>query len=231
MPEPGFDTKTIREDKGISLTDIHRATKIPVHILRAIEEAAFDRLPEPTFSRRFIITYCHYIGIDPASILNGYEAYLAAQRTPSPLVITPLKTFPSHRWTKFRLMGGVILAAAAIFIFSYMIGERIPTTPPPIIPSASPITETPAPATEVPSAQGKVMSITITAREPTWLRIMADDEIPAEILLRPGETISRHATDSLTLDIGNAGGVEVTFQGKSLGTLGKSGEVVHLKFP
>jgi hypothetical protein len=33
------------------------------------------------------------------------------------------------------------------------------------------------------------------------------------------------------IDVGNAGGIDIDFQGKSLGNLGKQGEVVHLKLP
>ncbi len=52
-----------------------------------------------------------------------------------------------------------------------------------------------------------------------------------QVLLKPGERIERTAADFFLLDIGNAGGVNLTFQGKPLGSLGKQGEVIHVRLP
>jgi hypothetical protein len=68
------------------------------------------------------------------------------------------------------------------------------------------------------------------ARELTWIRIKADHNPPYEILLKPGEKIEKSASQFM-IDIGNAGGIAIEFQGKSLGNLGKQGEVVHLTLP
>ncbi len=72
--------------------------------------------------------------------------------------------------------------------------------------------------------------LTMVAREVTWLRIKIDKKPSYQVLLQPGEKIHKTASE-FVIDIGNAGGVDVEFQGKSLGNLGKQGEVVHLKLP
>ncbi|MEN6317392.1 MAG: RodZ domain-containing protein [Syntrophaceae bacterium] len=72
--------------------------------------------------------------------------------------------------------------------------------------------------------------ITIEARELTWLRMATDQKSPREILMKPGEKIKKSAS-YFTIDIGNAGGIDISFQGKSLGSLGKQGQVVHLRLP
>jgi hypothetical protein len=71
----------------------------------------------------------------------------------------------------------------------------------------------------------------IEAGETTWLNIIEDDNPPYEIMLRAGERIEREASERFMIDVGNAGGVDVRFQGKSLGRLGNRGEVVHLVLP
>jgi cytoskeleton protein RodZ len=73
--------------------------------------------------------------------------------------------------------------------------------------------------------------LTIEATDQTWLKIAVDDDRPYEILLKPGEKIYREASEKFTIDIGNAGGVNILFQGKSLGVLGKRGDVIHLTLP
>lgn len=73
--------------------------------------------------------------------------------------------------------------------------------------------------------------LSIEAKERTWLQIRADDGKPFQAVMRAGERVNRSARERLTLDIGNAAGVIVTFQGKRLDNLGKQGQVVHLSLP
>jgi cytoskeleton protein RodZ len=75
------------------------------------------------------------------------------------------------------------------------------------------------------------LTLVITAKETTWVRIVEDEDTPHQYLLRPGDRVERHAQDVFHLDVGNAGGIDVQFQGNQLGSIGKSGEVVHLVLP
>jgi len=72
------------------------------------------------------------------------------------------------------------------------------------------------------------LTLEIQAIEETWLAIQVDSDPPREITLRPGETVSRRADRRIKLKIGNAGGVNVTFNGKPLGSLGDTGRIVRL---
>ncbi len=75
------------------------------------------------------------------------------------------------------------------------------------------------------------LRLVITATQTTWVRITDDDNPSYQILLKPGDTVERQAEKVFAVDVGNAGGIDIQFQGKSLGSLGKSGEVVHLTLP
>jgi len=77
----------------------------------------------------------------------------------------------------------------------------------------------------------KKYTLGIDVLELTWLRIKEDKQAPREYLLQPGETLNLQAADRFEVDIGNAGGVQLNFQGKSLGAPGKRGEVIHLVLP
>lgn len=92
----------------------------------------------------------------------------------------------------------------------------------PQAPSALPSSDKAAP---------KPLHLIIEARELTWARITEDRSVSAQVLLKPGERIERRAAESFQLDIGNAGGIDVIFQGKPLGSLGKRGQVIHLRLP
>lgn len=71
----------------------------------------------------------------------------------------------------------------------------------------------------------------VQATEMTWLRIQSDDLPDVEALLQPMETATWTARHQFKITVGNAGGAEISFNGKPLGVLGKSGEVVHLLLP
>lgn len=73
--------------------------------------------------------------------------------------------------------------------------------------------------------------ISIVARDEAWLRIRSERDPPFQAVLAPGERIDRQLAAPFVLDLGNAGGVDVVFQGKPMGAVGKPGEVVHLRLP
>lgn len=112
------------------------------------------------------------------------------------------------------------------------------TTPaPPVDPAAQAVAPVPGeaanPEEKVAPAPPEKTSYTLVveASETTWLNIVEDDQPPYEIMLRSGERIEREAAERFVIDVGNAGGVDIRFQGKSLGRLGNSGQVVHLVLP
>jgi cytoskeleton protein RodZ len=102
---------------------------------------------------------------------------------------------------------------------------RAPVTPVDNIPGKSVQPEIPRPATE------KNYHLFMEARETVWLRIREDRNRSEQIILKPGETLERFAAESFTIDIGNAGGIDMMFQRKPVGSIGKRGQVVHLRFP
>ena len=81
------------------------------------------------------------------------------------------------------------------------------------------------------AASEKTLHLVIEARELSWIRITEDRNPSYQVLLKPGDRIERMASDFFQLDIGNAAGVNLIFQGKPLGSLGKQGQVIHLRLP
>ena len=77
----------------------------------------------------------------------------------------------------------------------------------------------------------KPLRLVITGIEKTWLRIREDQKKSQDMMVERGDVIERFAAASFSLDVGNAGGIEISFQGKPLGPLGKRGEVVRIKLP
>lgn len=81
---------------------------------------------------------------------------------------------------------------------------------------------------ETPMTAEEPSVLIVTANQETWIRIKADDKEPFQVLLKPGEKIS-HKAARFNMDIGNAGGVRIEYDGKNIENLGKSGQVIHLR--
>jgi len=114
-------------------------------------------------------------------------------------------------------------------------GEQEPSgtaSPPPVSPSApqsaaSTIALTQPPAT-VPE---KSERLTIAAIETSWVHVTIDGDQQKEALLQPGERVAWDAAREFRLTLGNAGGVQVTFNGEPLPSLGPSGRVRTVTLP
>ncbi len=106
-----------------------------------------------------------------------------------------------------------------------------PPTPTPI-PTAAPSTPTPVPLptdTPMPSPtpqSGVRIDTEISGR--VWLQVEADGKVVFSGILMPGDKRTWTASKSLMLWSGNAGNVQVTYNGKSLGALGPFGKVVKV---
>lgn len=91
--------------------------------------------------------------------------------------------------------------------------------------AAAPITK------EEEKSKERRQVLKVVTTEKTWLRIKPDDQPVIDVLLQPKETASWSARTRFDITIGNAGGVEIFFNGVSQGNLGKSGEVITLVLP
>ena len=106
----------------------------------------------------------------------------------------------------------------------------ISPTPEPALPSTLPALAPSAPrpeALQLPQAPSDFHLLHIQARERTWIRVVIDEELIQDGVLEPNEQAQWEARDNFTLTVGNAGGVEVTFDDNRLSPLGQSGEVIR----
>jgi len=102
-------------------------------------------------------------------------------------------------------------------------GEPVrPATPPSTAAAAAPA----APRTSSASAGGE-QRLVIRAVEPTWIRVQTDEGRIAEELLPAGASREWAAERRFLVTIGNAGGVELTLNGRALPPLGPKGTVIQ----
>ncbi|MBT9052877.1 transcriptional regulator [Lactobacillus delbrueckii subsp. bulgaricus] len=77
----GEQLRKAREAKGLSISDIEKATKIQSRYLEAIENNDFDKLPGDFYVRAFIRQYAQIVGLDGKELLSQYQGEVANEVT------------------------------------------------------------------------------------------------------------------------------------------------------
>jgi hypothetical protein len=218
--------------------------------LEAIESEDYRQLPEPVYAKNFIKMYAQALGVDHREILERYEQYLKSLEAPRQGAVIEEEPRMFKRSNKYILILVIssTIVIIAIFIIIIMLlslrcdknnsGVYSKVTAGDLLPRKG-IEANQKVRADVGHRENQKRPVStnmasyklvITARDNTWLRITKDQETPREFLLRQGDKIEEEAF-FFTLDIGNAGGINLEFQGKSMGNLGDLGQVIHLKLP
>ncbi len=221
--------KKEREIRNMSLREVAKNTKVKEHLLKAIEEDQYAPLPSPTYVKGFLLSYAKYVGLDPNDVLLRYENSLRGKSVTQPEGQPEKKIIGNIKYP--WVIGGVIVIGlfASYFLLFY------PSQPPVKSISVKPKVEETLPSppqkvAPISSPEEQPFSLQLRADEETWVRIQIDGQPQHEMTLRPGESTSHQAQKQIYLLVGNAGGLDIIFKGKTLGRFGKSGEVVNLVF-
>ena len=82
-----------------------------------------------------------------------------------------------------------------------------------------------------PEPEKSRLTLTGSVRTMTWIKVLVDDQGPKEYIFQAGERFEWEARKGFDLVIGNAGGIDLVFEGKEIEDLGGAGQVVRLKLP
>lgn len=244
------DLKALRESRGLTLEDIFIMTRVSITNLKAIENGELHLLPAPVYTKRFIESYANAIGVDAGSILAHYQRYVD-EIQPVPEEVTVVKAqiiFERKPFKRYLLYTAAIVAIIATAFTMYVFFQE-KETPGDIqhnvtgveLKEAAPkaataVKEHPLEAMVVheettPTPGNVDLNLLIEATADTWLKITEDRNPPFQTTLKTGDKLSRNAREFFIIDVGNAAGVNMTFNGKPLGILGRKGQVVHLRLP
>ena len=98
--------------------------------------------------------------------------------------------------------------------------------PPKAVPRSVPSQqESSMPAVSIPAQEP--LKLQVKALQPTWLRVTVDGKVLFQSVLEKGRAEQWLAQNQLVLWVGNAGGVELTLNGKALGAVGRRGEIIR----
>ena len=89
MSELGKAFSQARIQRGLTLEDCERDTRISKRYLDALEREDWKVFPAPVYSRAFLRTYAQYLGLNPAELMRVFQA-----QTEEPPPFKPLRVSP-----------------------------------------------------------------------------------------------------------------------------------------
>ena len=246
MSSLGVYLRGLREAKGVSLDDISRSTRVGRRHLEALESDKLEDLPARVFVKGFIRAYCDTLEAPPDQAFDLFRQTAGEPARPERSTSRPSFGARPRRGGPL-LVSAILVLALGGSLFALHLGLKGPArekvqassvTPrapepaavapaAPATPAASP---SPAPTPATVAAEAKPTGshrLVMRAIEPTWVRVQIDDGAVAEELLPTGAVREWTAARGFVLTVGNAGGLEVDFNGRRLPPLGARGAVIQ----
>ena len=251
MEQIGSQLKKIRESKNITFEQLKDGTKLQAKILTAIEESQFDSI-NPAYLKGFLKIYCKFLGLNPNDFIPQTKTHKIEEREPIKLQHREIPTFKkevtqkedNHRqrvdfnpkWAK------LIFAIPLIIIIGLILAKPKDTikqkTPVRVsvekkqVKQKSQKKNTVVENKKIAKPQDTSveikgsLSLTIHAKQNSWLRIKSDGKTVFQNVLQKGSTEVWVAKDKIELAVGNAGGLELQLNGRILPSLGARGQVI-----
>jgi cytoskeleton protein RodZ len=227
----GERLRVAREEKGVTLEEVAKQTRIPIRHLEHIERGEWDAMPAVTYSVGFARSYANAVGLDGAAVgaevreqLGGGGRYVASGPASYYEPADPARVPP--RWMAIAAIIVAVLIVAAYLVWrSHAVGggsdatDIVETAPPPAA-APAPAQRAQAPALTAAAANGPVV---LTATEDVWLRV-SDGAKPKALfqgILKAGERYQVPADAAApTLRTGRANVLNVTVGGAAVPPLG-----------
>jgi cytoskeletal protein RodZ len=241
----GYRLKKIRQEKGLSLEDVQKKTKIHPNVLRAIEGDSISNL-SPIYLKGFIKIYCGYLGLEAKDFIGP-----SGQQSPKPAlnatVGRPIGTRIEKKPSSFikdvsvklgaikplvnlkKIIIFIVIAVIFIFLVMSLIKfassrskrsrlERVKISMPISAPKAE------VKQTKVTKELVTGFALGIFARGKSWISAKVDGKVVFHGVLARGRSETWQVKDKVELALGDAGAVELQVNDQRFTNLGRHGQ-------
>ena len=217
--------------------------------LRALEEDDIKSLPGTFFYKSFVKQYAALLGLDEEKLQAGVDA-LTASEEPLPLPganpkysplreVDPIVADSNRRYFSDRRVGlsvaalaSVLLGCSGFYTWWNKASQPARQNSASVIPVVS--KSKPVPTVDVKTETGpdgvNHVVLNLSATETTWVSITSEGKNIFSGVLEPSETKTLRASSVAKLKTGNAGGIDVLWNGKPIGPIGGRGQVRDVLF-
>lgn len=249
MTSVGSILREQRESQGRAMAEIAEELCITQRYLRALEEDDLAGVPGLFFYKNFARQYAAVLGIDENLIRPALDAITEPEDPlPRPEIRVPNRLVQA---TNRRHIPDVPLGWSVVGLVVVLLGcsgfyawwKRVPQTPAVtasvhqtapvvVVKAAAPAVRPEEQPFEANGEAGGVTSgvvLKLSATERTWLSISSDGKEIFAGILQPSESKTLTGLDRATMKVGNAGGIEVRWNGKVIAPLGTRGQVLTIR--
>jgi len=230
-----------RTDARLSIEDLAKATNIPPTLLRDMENNNFKKCGGETYARGHLRNMAAKLSVDERTFLDLFEAEITAPAKPirellnENNVTMPYQEPKRISWKVLAVgsAAALILFAGAQIIFTNSDnGNEVDVVATSSASPANSAAEAASPAASAPSQIAGGVNVEVFAsRDTTWL--YATDENGKVLFsgqIRKGASKMFSEVKQVNLRVGNAGGVDISVNGKDVGSIGADREVANLTY-
>jgi cytoskeletal protein RodZ len=231
----GARLKKLRLEKGLSIEEVHKKTKIHLNILKAIEEDKYAHI-NPVYLKGFLKIYAKFLGVDSHNLIPGYREPQKETKVKikSPLFKGPAVKVISFKNLAIKIKTVLFVGVAIIFIIGlFNLGKTLAskrqrlskeTKTAAVIPAK---TKKETKVKVAPKAKvSTLIRLGIRAKDNCWLQIKTDGRVVFKNILKKGSSESWQAKEKIELSVGNAGVIDLEINGKPIPRLGRRGQVL-----
>ena len=240
----GSSITQARKSAGLSIEDLSASTNIRTALLKEIESDNFANCGGETYARGHIRNIAMKLGVDPLIYIAAFEdEQMHTDRSMKELLVenSVMRQPEEARKVSWKVLATIsvsslFIAGLAQIIISNTASVEIPE---PIASITATESATPSPeATEAtPTEQATVSTgegvelVVSASRAKSWLFVSdATGRTLFSGQMSRGSSKTFRTDVSLNVKIGNAGGVDLTVNGKKVDSIGVDGEVVSVSY-
>jgi cytoskeleton protein RodZ len=249
----GLVLERARKDRGLSLEEAERATKIRKRYLIGLENDDYSVLPDAVYARGFLKTYANFLGLDGDGLSEELRTRKKPRRERRLSYVAPTSDFDrpiispggvpgaeKRQVSKSTVVTFVIaaLVIAALIGALYFVGLNVRPSAAEDAPRAERMAAPMEPAAGdggegrggSDTGDGPSGALTVGVEVeggPAWIRVRADSETVFEEVAPPGFSRTFEASRVVGIRAGDAGAVRVEVNGQEVGPLGEPGEVLE----
>lgn len=233
--EIGPALRAARTARNLSVEDLQARTRINARYLEALEEEHLEALPPFPFAAGYLRLLARELDLEPEPLVERLRTRMVGASDPFHEDLRRLEVPVVHRSAARRTrraarwvgIGMAVVAGALAVVFAYpRPAIRTPIAVPEV---ASPASPTTTPGAGGPSPRGVTLALHASGR--SWVLVTAEEGVLFQGFVTAGQGRQWSSRGPITVRLGNAGAVAVTVNGRSVGTLGRAGEVVSRTFP
>jgi Uncharacterized protein conserved in bacteria len=226
-----------RKDAGLSIDDLSAATNIRTSLLRQIELDNFSQFGGETYARGHLRNLATKLCVDPQLFLIAFEdEQMHVNRSMQDLLVenSVMREPNESRKVSWKVLVAISISVILIVGIAQvtMSENSSPDIPIAVEENEPTIEPTTNPVDEPIVSTGEGVKVVITAtRAKSWLFISdSSGQTLFSGQISQGVSKSFSASEQLNLRVGNAGGVDLTVNGKKVDSIGIDGEVVNLSY-